>query len=136
MTCLPAHERWLCGTHRPCRQMHVWLQPCRRRTAAGNVRISESFSQQAFAQPHTASGVRCQATAAQPQKQQVRGAAGSNALQLAQSCRRSHHDGGIVKEVLNKAVPAEGWPPGRREGLSFYRLGKSGCHAEAPMLRL
>ncbi|KAA6421223.1 MAG: hypothetical protein FRX49_08922 [Trebouxia sp. A1-2] len=50
--------------------MHVWLQPCRRRTAAGNVRISESFSQQAFAQPHTASGVRCQATAAQPQKQQ------------------------------------------------------------------
>ncbi|DBA82276.1 TPA: hypothetical protein ACH3X2_000544 [Trebouxia sp. C0005] len=70
MTCLPAHERWLCGTHRPCRQMHVWLQPCRRRTAAGNVRISESFSQQAFAQPHTASGVRCQATAAQPQKQQ------------------------------------------------------------------
>ncbi|KAL0040108.1 hypothetical protein WJX79_006695 [Trebouxia sp. C0005] len=70
MACLPTRELWLCGTHRPCRQMHIWLQPCRRRTAADNLRISESFSKQAFAQPHTASGVLCQATAAQPQKQQ------------------------------------------------------------------
>ncbi|DBA82273.1 TPA: hypothetical protein ACH3X2_000541 [Trebouxia sp. C0005] len=70
MICRPTRERWLCGTHRPCRQTHIWLQPCRRRTAAGNVRTYENFSKQAVAQRHTASGVCCQVTAAQPQQQQ------------------------------------------------------------------
>ncbi|DBB16005.1 TPA: hypothetical protein ACH3X3_003373 [Trebouxia sp. C0006] len=66
MSCLVARHQLLYGKEHPNRQRHVGLRACRRSTATGNMSTNELK----FSQLQKVPGVHCDATAAQPQKQQ------------------------------------------------------------------